>query len=199
MLLGAVVSAAFVARYTAVVLPLFILVVAAGVVAVSSRRFQAGCVALVCVAGLLTAVSANASQRTQAVQIAAVINSQAQPGDMVVYCPDQLGPALHRLLAVPDLTELTFPRATGPERVNWVDYKKVIASTDVEQFAQQMLDRLPPNGTLWLVWRDGYPGLGGACGFLSSWLGLLRSPGATVVRPNGARYYEFAGLTRFSP
>ena len=47
----------------------------------------------------------------------------------------------------------------GPERVDWVDYKKVIARTDVDTFAQEVLARLPAGHTLWLVWRDGYPGL----------------------------------------
>ncbi len=43
----------------------------------------------------------NRQQRTQAVQVAAVLNAQAQAGDVVVYCPDQLGPAVDRLLRVP--------------------------------------------------------------------------------------------------
>jgi hypothetical protein len=199
VLLGALANAAFVARYTSVVLPLFLLVVAAGVAAFPSRRFQVGCVSVLCVAGLLTGYSENAQQRTQAVQIASVLNSQAQPGDMVVYCPDQLGPAVHRLIHVPDLVELTFPRAIGPERVDWVDYKQTVAGADVGQFAQDLLNRLGGGRTLWLVWRDGYPGLGGDCGYLNAWLGLLRSPGPTVVRANGARFYEYANLTRFAP
>jgi hypothetical protein len=199
VLLGALANAAFVARYTAVVLPLFLLVVAAGVAAFPSRRFQVGCVSVLCLAGLLTGCSENAQQRTQAVRIASVLDSQARPGDMVVYCPDQMGPAVHRLIHVPGLVELTFPRAIGPERVDWVDYKKTIAGTDVGQFAQDLLSRLAGGRTLWLVWRDGYPGLGGDCGYLDAWLGLLRSPGPTVVRANGARFYEYANLSRFAP
>ena len=57
-----------------------------------------------------------------------MLNVQAQPGDLVVYCPDQLGPAVDRLLRVQGVTEITFPRAIGPQRVDWVDYKKVIAA-----------------------------------------------------------------------
>jgi hypothetical protein len=199
VVLGALANAAFVARYAAVVLPLFLLVVSSGVAVIPSRRFVAGCVAVLCVAGLLTGRAENAGQRSQAVQIAAVLNSQAEPGDMVVYCPDQLGPAVHRLVKIPGLVELTFPRAIGPQRVDWVDYKKTIANTDVEQFAETVLNRLTGSRTLWLVWRDGYPGLGGDCGYLNSWLGLLRNPGVTVVRANGSTYYEYANLTRFAP
>ena len=197
VLLGAIANAAFVARYTAVVLPLFLLVVASGIAVIPGRRFMAGCVAVLCVAGLLTGYGENRQKRTQAVQVAAVLNAQAQSGDVVVFCPDQLGPAVDRLLTVPGVVELTFPRAIGPKRVNWVDYRKVIAGTDVETFAQEVLARLGAGHTLWLVWRDGYPGLGGDCGYLKSWMDLLRTPGPTVVRQNGSVFYEYENLVRY--
>jgi len=196
VLLGAVANSAFVARYAAVVLPLFLLVVAAGVAVLPGERFRVGCVAVLCLAGLLTGYGANGQQRTQAVQVAAVLNAKAQAGDVVVYCPDQLGPAVNRLVRVPGLSELTFPRAAGPQRVDWVDYRKTISSTDVEQFAQDALARVPSGRTLWLVWRDGYPALGADCGYLKSWLDLLRSPGVTLVHADGGRYYEYENLAR---
>lgn len=195
---GMVANAAFVARYTAVVLPLFLLVMATGVAVIPGRRFRVGCIAVLCLAGLLTGRTENSQQRTQAVQVAAILNAQAQPGDVVVYCPDQLGPAVDRLLRVPGVTEITFPRAIGPQRVDWVDYKKVIAHTDVSQFAQDALARVPTGRTLWLVWRDGYPGLGGDCGFLKSWLDFPRDQGVTLVHANGQTFYEFENLTRYA-
>jgi hypothetical protein len=197
VILGAIANAAFVARYTAVVLPLFLLVVATGLAVLPGHRFRSGCLAVLCLAGLLTGLGENNQPRTQAAQIAAVLNVQAQSGDVIVYCPDQLGPAVDRLLRVPDVTELTFPRVIGAQRVNWVDYKTVIAHTDVDTFAQGVLARVPSGHTLWLVWRDGYPGLGGDCGYLKSWLDLLRPTGATLVHENSA-YYELENLVRYS-
>ncbi|MHB1535373.1 MAG: glycosyltransferase family 39 protein [Acidimicrobiales bacterium] len=197
VLLGALAHAAFVARYTAIVLPMFLLLVAIGVSTLRDRRTIASVMAVVCLAGLLTGLGENGQQRTQAGQVAAVLNVQAQPGDLVVYCPDQLAPAVDRLLTVPDVTQLTFPRAIGPQRVDWVNYKKVIASTNVGAFAQEMLNRLTPNHTLWLVWRNGYAGLGGDCGDLYSWLNLLRPGGVTVVKNNGHQFYEYENLVRF--
>jgi uncharacterized membrane protein len=141
VLFGALANAAFVARYTAVVLPLFLLVVSTGVAVIPGRRFRLGCIAVLCVAGLLTGLGENSSPRTQATQVAAVLNAQAQPGDLVVYCPDQLGPAVNRLLNVSGVQQITFPRATAPDRVNWVDYKKVIAGTDVSSYVQSALAR----------------------------------------------------------
>ena len=196
--LGALFNAAFVARYAAVVLPLFLLVVATGVAVLPGRRFRVGCVAVLTLAGCLTGLGENGQQRTQAAQIAAVLNVQAQPGDEVVYCPDQLGPAVDRLLRVSDVTEITFPRAIGPQRVDWVNYQKVIAHTDVGTFAENALLHLTTGHTLWLVWRDGYPGLGGDCGYLKSWLDLLRPTGATLVHQNGGHYFEYENLVRYS-
>jgi mannosyltransferase len=197
VVLGALANAAFVARYTAVVLPLFLLVVATGVAVLPGRRFRAACMAVLVLAGLLTGFGENGEQRTQAAQVAAVLNVQAQPGDVVVYCPDQLGPAVNRLIRVPDLIQITFPRAIGPQRVDWVNYKQVIAATNVDAFAQAALARVASGHTLWLVWRDGYPGLGGDCGYLESWLDLLRPTGATLVHQDGGTYYEFENLTRY--
>ncbi|HEY3811083.1 MAG TPA: glycosyltransferase family 39 protein [Acidimicrobiales bacterium] len=197
VVLGALANAAFVARYTAVVLPLFLLVVATGMAVLPGRRFRGGCLAVLIVAGLLTGLGENGQQRTQAGQIAAVLNVQAQAGDMVIYCPDQLGPAVDRLLKVPGVTQITFPRAIGPQRVDWVDYKKVIAATDVDAFTQTALARLGSGHTVWLVWRDGYAGLGGACGYLKSWLDLLRPTGTTLIHQNGGAYFEYENLVRY--
>jgi mannosyltransferase len=196
--LGALANAAFVARYTAVVLPLFLLVMSAGVAVIPGARFRASCLAVLVVAGILTGESTNAQPRTQAVQVAAVLNAQASPGDLVVYCPDQLGPAVDRLLTVPGVQQMTFPRGIGPQRVDWVDYKKVIASTNVSQFTQNALSQVTANHTVWLVWRDGYPALGGDCGYVKSWLDLFRQSGVTLVHANGSKYFEFESLTRYA-
>ncbi len=197
VILSAMAHAAFVARYAAVVLPLFLLVVATGVSVLPGRRFRAAALAVLVLTGLFAGKDANTQPRTEAARVTAVLNVQAQPGDLVVYCPDQLGPAVDRLLRVKGVTEMTFPRAIGPQRVDWVDYKKVIAATDVGFFAQSALARFGTGHTVWLVWKDGYPGLGGDCGYLKSWLDMLRGPGTTAVTANG-NYYENENLVRYS-
>ena len=122
-------GAAFDSRYIAVVFPLFVLLCALGLTAFISRAVTSVVLAVACVAGLFSAQLWNSQPRTQAVQVAAVLNAQAQPGDMVVYCPDQLGPAVDRLLTVPDVTELTYPRMMGPQRIDWIDYAATIQNT----------------------------------------------------------------------
>jgi mannosyltransferase len=193
---GMVTGAAFDNRYIAVVFPLFVLLCALGVSAFRSPAVTSGILAVACTAGLTTAGFQNSQPRTQAVQVAAVLNAQAQPGDMVVYCPDQLGPAVDRLLKVPDVTQLTFPRMIGPARVDWVNYLSTIQHTDVGTFAQEIWGRLGPSSTLWLVWRNGYQGFGSSCGDLASWLEMLRPGGEVVISPDPT-YYEYENLVKF--
>lgn len=193
---GLVSGAAFDSRYIAVVFPLFVLLCALGLTAFTSRTVTSVVLAVACVAGLFSAQLWNSQPRTQAVQVAAVLNAQAQPGDMVVYCPDQLGPAVDRLLTVPDVTELTFPRMMGPQRIDWIDYAATIQNRSPATFAQEIVSRLNPGSTLWLVWRNGYKVFGSSCGDLANWLEMYHPGGETVMSQN-LNYYEPANLVRF--
>ena len=193
---GLVSGAAFDSRYIAVVFPLFVLLCALGLTTFASRTVTSVVLAVACVAGLFSAQLWNSQPRTQAVQVAAVLNAQAQPGDMVVYCPDQLGPAVDRLLTVPDVTELTFPRMMGPQRIDWIDYAATIQNTSPAWFAQEIVSRLNPGSTLWLVWRNGYHVFGSSCGDLANWLEMYHPGGETVMSQN-LNYYEPENLVRF--
>ena len=193
---GMLTGAAFDNRYVAVVFPLFIVLCALGMTAFSSRQVTAGLLAVACIAGLFTAQEQNSEPRTQAVQVAADLNAQAQPGDVVVYCPDQLGPAVSRLFNVPGVVQLTYPRMIGPARVDWVDYVWRIQHTVVGTFAREVWDRVSPGGTLWLVWRDGYQGFGNSCGNLASWLQML-SPDSQTLITQDSTYYEYENLTKY--
>jgi mannosyltransferase len=196
VLAGAVANAAFINRYTAVVIPLFLIVVGVGVTVLTRARIIVPVLLVVSLAGVLTGYAENEQPRTQAVQVAQILNAEAQPGDLVVYCPDQLGPAVDRLLTVPGVNELTFPRAIGPSRVDWVNYRQVIDQTNVATFAQQMLGRLGADHTLWVVEKDGYPGLGGDCGALVSWFNLLRPTGDFLIHQDST-FYENENLIRY--
>ncbi len=193
---GLLTGAAFDSRYIGVVFPLFVLLCALGLTAFSSRAVTSVVLAVACVAGLLSAQSWNSQPRTQAVQVAAVLNAQAQPGDMIVYCPDQLGPAVDRLLTVPDVTELTYPRMMGPQRIDWIDYAATIQNTSPATVARETVSQLNPGSTLWLVWRNGYKVFGSSCGDLANWLEMYHPGGETVMSQN-LNYYEPENLVRF--
>ena len=58
--------------------------------------------------------------------------AQAQPGDLLIYCPDQLAPATDRLLRRdgPALVESVFPAGSTPARVDWIDYEDRAVAAD---------------------------------------------------------------------
>jgi 4-amino-4-deoxy-L-arabinose transferase-like glycosyltransferase len=188
-------GSAFVGRYTAVVYPLFILLVGLGVSLFPDRRIMAGVLFVICGSGLTVAFGGSNANRTEAGLVADVLNQQVQPGDLVVYCPDQLAPAVDRLLRHP-VAELTFPRAIGPQRVDWVDYRQVIARTNVAAFAQDMIQRVGKGNTLWYVWRRGYPALGQSSTQLYNEFSAAR-PSEEMVHVFVYRYYEHETLDRF--
>jgi mannosyltransferase len=196
VVVGAVTGAAFDQRYIAVVFPFFVVVCALGLTKFGSRGLTAGALSVMCLAGLFSAQQWDSQPRTEAVKVAMDLNQEAQPGDMVVYCPDQLGPAVDRLLTVPDVTELTFPRMLGPQRVDWVNYVSTIRGTNVQSFAHVVASDLGPGARLWLVWRNGYQGFGGSCGNLATWLGWYLPGGQTVLGAEPS-YFEYENLTVF--
>jgi hypothetical protein len=133
------------------------------------------------------------TNRTQAGEVAAVLRSEARPGDLVVYCPDQLGPAVHRL-AQPGLDQVTYPTFGSPKFVDWADYKKVLAHADPHAFARDALARAGTH-TVWLVTTPGYLTHPVVCGTLSSLFTEARLR-ETPVAPD-ERLFEHPGLQRF--
>jgi uncharacterized membrane protein len=192
---GAIAQAAFVGRYTAIVFPLFILIVAVGATVFADRRVMAVVLAWASLCGIVVAIGGSTNQRTEATQVASVINEHAIPGDLVVYCPDQLAPAASRLIHVP-VVQATFPREIGPLRINWVDYRTVISETSVQQFAVDVMDRAAGHD-IWFVWQANYAGTQGKCSQLFTWLQDLRSNGQELVRNDPGNYFEHEALVRF--
>ena len=187
---------AFDPRYAAVVVPILVVVVAVGLNVFASAPVRYGVLAAVVVLGILGGLRNSTSDRTQAGQIADSLAVGAQPGDVVVYCPDQLGPAVHRILGDDNgLVELTFPALGGPKRVNWVDYRERLARTDPKAVAQQVLDRAG-DATVWLVSTPGYRSFEQKCEELGAALGGVR-PGTTTVVNEFFPFYESMGLTKF--
>ncbi len=192
--LNYIAGGAFETRYSAVVFPLFVVVVARGVTTVADPRVQAGVLAVVVGLGFVGGIRNVKTDRTQATQVAAVLRAEARPGDLVVYCPDQLGPAVHRL-APPGLDQVTYPAFGSPKFIDWVDYKKRLADADPNAFARDALERAGSH-TIWLVTTQGYLTHPVVCNTLST-LFAGKRPRALLVAPN-ERIFEHPGLQRFS-
>jgi hypothetical protein len=202
--LGKVTGSAFADRYTAVVVLPALLVVAYGVTTIGSRTARVVVTGLAVGLGLLAAVPNAYISRTQAGQVATAVLARAVPGDVVAFCPDQLGPAVSRVLGGRGgLTEVTYPRKTGPQFVDWVDYAKVNGKGHPARFARYVSDLAGPHHTVWYVSAPGYLTFGGACGTIGAYLAAMRGPGKTVVGQAAPdtpfEIFEGESLVRFGP
>ncbi len=161
---GLIFNSTFDARYASVVFVPLILLVAIGIYTFRDRRVRLGVLAVAVVAGLTSAIPNVTTDRTQAGQIASQIARQGKPGDLVVYCPDQLGPAVDRLLPSGRYQQTTFPRGTGPTFVNWVDYGTASAAGDPVAFSQHVETQATRGGhQIFVVWAPQYQTFGLKC------------------------------------
>jgi len=186
---------AFASRYTAVVLPLLILVAAFGLTRLPRWPWRTGVLAVLVVTGLLASLEDALEIRTQAPRLAAAIEARSAPGELVAYCPDQLGPGVSRILPR-DRREVTFPDLQPPDRVDWVDYLQRMRRTDPVAFADQLVQRAG-DGPLWLVWSGGYRGLGRRCEGVVQALEARRPQPSIITTPQEKG--ESAWLYRFPP
>ena len=189
---------AFAVRYASVMFPMVILLAALGMKVLLDHRIRHGILALVVVTGFWGIAPNVFGDRTSASRVAAALREGVEPGDVVAYCPDQLGPSVSRLL--PDdmgAAHLTFPRATPPQVVDWVDYAAVNEAADPELFAQMLLERAGPDHTVWVVWAPGYRTFEDKCQGLLANLDLARRENTRPVKL--PKNFEKPGLIRFPP
>jgi hypothetical protein len=193
---GRFTGAAFDARYTSVVLPLFLLLAGVGVARLP-RAFGAPVLTVAVVAGVASAVpDVFIEQKTQAAVVADALRAQALPGDVVVYCPDQLGPATSRLLPG-SLRQEVYPTGESPERVDWVDYAERNAGADPEAYGRDLSARAG-GSAVWLVFHTHYRTYEGQCEALAGTLTALRGDPLRLVEPDGM-YFETAHLAGWAP
>jgi mannosyltransferase len=180
---GYLTDSTYQSRYAAVVAPLALLAVAVGITRLPGvGRLVAGLVFLALSAGGVIWV--NYYQRTQSELVGGAVAARAQPGDVVVYCPDQLGPAFSR--EMPDgLVELAYPALSSPERVDWVDYAERNAAADPADIAEDVLAQAEGNA-VFLVWMSEYRTFDDQCESLVAELGLTE----TLVVQDSSRYFE---------
>ncbi len=184
---------AFQTRYSAIVFPFFVLLVARGLSTLRDVRILALVAAVMVLLGFAGGVRNVVTQRTQAGEVAAILRAEAKPGDLVVYCPDQVGPAVHRL-APAGLDEVTYPRFLTPVRIDWVDYKKRLAHVDQAKFVRDALARADGR-TIWYVSAPGYTTHTGVCEALNDDFARARTK-VTRTLPD-PKIFEKPALTQF--
>jgi len=192
---GYATSSAFASRYTAGVFPIVMLIAAYGVTRLPGEVLQGSLVAVLAVLGLVGGIDNFRAQRTQGGDIARYIAANGSPGDVVAFCPDQLGPAVTRVLPA-GFEGRSFPDGGSPQFVDWVDYEERMQAGDPVAFAADLHERAGAQ-TVWLVWSGGYRTLGTSCETLTDQLQRVR-PGGTAVVFSGEEF-EHAWLYQYGP
>ena len=200
---GIITSSAFSSRYAAVVFLPFVLLVAYGTTTLLNPKARVIIVGLAVAAGLVSCAQNVTTQRTQANAVATAINAQAKPGDVIAFCPDQLGPAVYRQLQDPSQYDMiTFPRETGPAIVNWVDYAQTVGAADPAHFADVVAQRAGTAHHVWLVWQPMYQSYGIKCEQIATDLITAATKtgggGRNVVTSHIRLFYEPMNLTEYA-
>ena len=194
LLAGQLLAAGYAPRYSSVALVPGLLLAALGLRALPPRAAQVA-LAVAAVTGLLGSLpQLQSTRRTQAAVTAEAIEGALRPGDVVVYCPDQLGPAVSRLL--PEGTDqASYPALTDPELVDWVDYAQRNEDASPREVATALAART--DQAVWLVSAGGYLTFGRQCDELAAALEDLRGEGEVVQRQSG-RFDEQQAVTRYA-
>jgi hypothetical protein len=187
----------FVTRYASTFLPLVLLLAAGGLSRFLDRRVRIAALVTVLVLFGLGCVYNVTTDRTQSKVIADQVAQRHQPQDLVVYCPDQLGPAALRSMPA-DLRQVAFPDLTRPERIEWVDYT-ARNQADPAAVARDVLATAGDAHGIFVVWSGGYKTHHGTCEALLAELGAHRPPAQMLVSEDGDLYFEHANLTYLPP
>jgi mannosyltransferase len=200
---GILTSSAFSSRYAAVVFLPFVLLIALGTTTLLNPKVRVVVVGLAVVAGLISSAQNVTTQRTQGAAVSAAINADAKPGDIIAFCPDQLGPSVYRGIRNPSRYDMvTFPRRTGPQIVDWVNYADAVHAANPDAFADDVAQLAGPTHHVWLVWQPMYQTYGVKCEQIAT--DLLDSAtkngggGRNVVTSHPALYYEPMNLTEYA-
>lgn len=154
-------------RYAAIVFPLFILTIAAGMALL--RTMRATVIAIVVVTAMCTygAVGSVRANRTQVGELVDLMEEDLAvhggSGDaVVVVCPDQLGVATQRQIDQrPSLRALVgevmaFPAAGDPRFIDWVDYGERNTAATTQDFVERLEDSIDADTTVYLMSNDHY-------------------------------------------
>ena len=189
----------FASRYASVFMPLVLIVAAVGLTRFEGRVVRGVVAAAVLVLGLVGGVHNITTDRTQTGVIADAIRAGATPNDLVVICPDQLGPAMHRLLPA-GLRQETYPLLASPDLVDWRDYEQRNAAADPKAIAAKVVEhaRAAHAASLWFVTSGSYKTFEGQCEQLGAEIGARLGPGEGLVSEDNAKFFEYASLFRFA-
>ena len=199
---GILTRSAFSSRYAAVVFLPLMLVIALGTTTLLNPKVRVAVVGVAVIAGLVSSAQNVTTQRTQAGQVAAAINTHAKAGDIIAFCPDQLGPSVYRQVQHTgryDMLTYPAPHRSGHRGLGRLRQATVHGASPVA-FADFLAHKAGAH-TVWLVWQPGYQTYGIRCETIAANLSTLATQSGggarnfVVNRP--ALFYEPMNLTEF--
>ncbi|MFL6206217.1 MAG: glycosyltransferase family 39 protein [Acidimicrobiales bacterium] len=193
-LAGLLGGAGYAGRYAAIVVPLILLIVASALTRQGAPLLLGGLGVLLVGLALVSIGHNVTDKRTHAGVMADLIAADVEPDDVVVVCPDQLGPSVARAMEQKGLDPpVPYPAAGDPRFVDWRDYAERNAAADPVAFADDILERAG-DGRIWLVSFDGYRTFEGQCAAVAARIAQSR-PLTELEAPEDA--FEPAQLQRF--
>lgn len=162
-----------------------------------SHRIGIGLLVILALVSVISVARELSHDRTQIGEVAASIEKNGTVGDTVVFCPDQLAPAAHRVLEE-EFNLYAYPSLDSGQRVNWYDYEERNSKSDPVEIAKKILSLHIQEQSIWLVWIDGYKTFGSQCGKLKEELNASSSNSRVFVHAGGEDYYNSANLVRFT-
>ena len=186
---------AFATRYAAVDLPVRGPAVAAGVTRFTARWIRFGALGVMCAILGVGALWNIADTRTQAAEFGAAIDANAQPGDLVVYCPDQLGPAGSRAVTA-DVEQVVYP-TFEPRRASSTGSTTPTATTNRTRWRSPSgsCEEARPDRGIFVVWNGEYKTFDGDCEAMVNTIGGAR-PGQELVADKSA-FFEHGSVSWF--
>ena len=181
--------------------PPVLLLVALGTATIADPRVCPAVAGLAVVLGFATA-SPTCSATARSGRVAAAIAAGARPGRRGRLLPRPVGP-VGEPPAPRDagLAQLTFPRATSPQLVDWVDYETPTGPPAPAVRRACSLDRAGPTHDIWLVWAPGYRTFGTKCQTSSTDLDDARpdNHGSSRCRRSTSNARAWSGSARLRP
>ena len=196
-------GAGYAPRYASVYFPLVAVIVAAGITRFIAPRIRLIVMLIVVLPMLGGSVLSARDTRSQAREIVdAIGNSIGQAGDILVVCPDQLGPSISRELDLRSsgslgLTSFSYPDRGDIHFVDWVDYKQRNDAADPVAFAKDVVASAgaSPGRSVFFVWNGEYRTYDGDCEAVAAVLGAeLR--GVEILETDSSAF-EHASLIQY--
>ncbi len=201
---GFVGNTAFATRYAMVVVPLIVVVAAVGVAVIDHRVARVVLLLALVAGGVVGLGQELGGSRSQMEQMASAVGAQAGPGDVVVYCPDQLGPSGDRALRaelgddVGGVVQVVVPSLAGPRLVDWVDYAERNAAIVPADVVNAIVDLAGPQATVFMVWNGAYRTYEGVCEEVVGLLAAVYPDVTEVLAAEPKDHFEHAAVLRFA-